>query len=429
MKKLISLFLITFFSVLTAYGAESSCVQCHLSKDMVTDTTIAAAFLAGDIHRTMGLGCNDCHGGDPTRGFKEGDPTVAMDPAKGYKPQPDKAGVPAFCSRCHSDILYMKKFNPTLPTDQFELYKTSVHGQLLFSKQDTKVAVCSDCHHAHGILPASDTRSSVYHQNVPATCAACHAQPEYMKGYMYKGKPIPTNQYDEYSRSVHGALVLQKDDKSAPACNNCHGNHGATPPSLASVSAACGDCHANNRDFFNASPHKDAFKELGYPECEQCHGNHLILTPTDALIGTKAGAICIQCHDQGTPGYDAAAKIRSSIDSLKITIATAESTLTKAERKGVESGQARFDLNPAKDNLIRVRSVQHTADLKQVEEITMPGIKKAEEVQKTALAALGDLKVRQIGLGISIILVLFVTYALWRKIKQVDSETDFEVKK
>ena len=429
MKKLISLFLIILASSLNAYGAESSCIQCHINKDIVPDTTIAAAFLAGDIHRTMGLGCNDCHGGDPTRGFNEGDPTLAMDPAKGYKPPPEKAGIPDFCARCHSDILYMKKFNPTLPTDQFELYKTSVHGQLLLTKSDTKVAVCSDCHHAHGILPASDTRSPVYHGNVPTTCAACHAKPDYMKGYSYKGKPIPTDQYDEYSRSIHGILVLQKDDKSAPACNNCHGNHGATPPSLSSVSAACGDCHANNRDFFDASPHRDAFKELGYPDCEQCHGNHLILAATDTLLGTGSGALCIQCHDEGSTGFTAAAAIRASIDSLKFAIALAESTLTKAEQKGVEGGQARFDLGPAKDNLIRVRSVQHTADLAQVKEITSPAIKKAEDVQKTALASLGDLKTRRIGLGVSIIMVLFVAYGIWRKIKQVDSETDFEVKK
>jgi predicted CXXCH cytochrome family protein len=426
MKKTMLILTILFGATISATAKESSCINCHRSSDWVSDTTIVIAFLAGDIHASRGISCEDCHGGDPNIGFAEGDPDVAMDPAKGYKPPPDKAGIPEFCARCHSDIEFMKKFNPRLPTDQLSLFKTSVHGKLLYGQGDTMVAVCSDCHGAHGILRAADTRSKVYYRNVPNTCKNCHSNAEYMAGYKTeKGQPIPTDQFDDYIRSVHGALALEKGDQSAPVCNDCHGSHGATPPNIASVSASCGECHASNRDFFNGSPHKEPWIELGYAECEQCHGNHFILAATDSLIGIENNALCVQCHDPGTGGYAAAATMRSGIDSLKLAIEQAEAVVHEAETKGVEGGQARFDLGAAKDNMTRVRAVIHTFDPQQVTEVTSSGIATAKSVQETAQAALGDFKIRQIGLGMSVILILIVAAALWLKIRQVDKRTDF----
>jgi predicted CXXCH cytochrome family protein len=417
-----------FVTIGIADGNGSSCVDCHLSSDWISDTTIAADFLAGDIHRNMGLGCEDCHGGDPKLGFNEGDPDLAMDPAKGYKPPPERLGIPDFCSRCHSDIEYMKRYNPRLPTDQLKLYRTSVHGKQLYGKRDIKVAVCTDCHGVHGILPSSDSRSMVYHNSVPETCRKCHADAAHMKGYRYRGKPIPTDQYDEYAGSVHGILVLERGDISAPACNNCHGNHGATPPNLASVSAACGECHANNRDFFNNSPHKEPWEELGYPECEQCHGSHYIQPATDEMIGVGGSALCLDCHEQGSEGYEAARRMRASIDSLKMALAAAEVKVREAEERGVEGGQARFDLGSAEDNLTRVRSVVHTFDPDRVEEITSPAIKTAHDVRQTAEAALGDIRTRQIWLLITLLVIVYLAFVIWRKIKSIDSRTDFEVK-
>ncbi len=38
----------------------------------------------------------------------------------------------------------------------------------------TKTAKCYDCHGAHDILPPSDIRSHLSHDNVVATCQKCH---------------------------------------------------------------------------------------------------------------------------------------------------------------------------------------------------------------------------------------------------------------
>jgi predicted CXXCH cytochrome family protein len=424
------LILLTAVLISGARGAaESSCIKCHLSSDWVSDTTIAADFMNRDVHNNMGLGCEDCHGGDPKIGFDEGDPELAMDPAKGFKDPPGKLGIPEFCGSCHSNVEYMKNYNPRLPTDQLKLYRTSVHGKRLYDKKDKKVAVCTDCHGVHGILPSNDTRSSIYHSNIPGTCKKCHSDESYMKGYKYKGKQIPTDQYAEYKESVHGVLVLEKDDDSAPACNDCHGNHGATPPNLASVSAACGECHANNRDFFNNSPHKKPWDEMGLPECEQCHGNHDIKAVTDDFLGVKKGAVCLQCHDENSEGFKAARQMSMTIDSLKYAIKDAESTVSEAEKKGVEGGQARFDLGSAKDELTRVRSVVHTFDVSRVREIAVPGIKTAEEVNDKAKEALGDVEIRRIGLAISLIVIIFVAIFIRLKIKQVDRKANINAEK
>jgi predicted CXXCH cytochrome family protein len=411
----------------TAVSRESSCINCHISSEWVSDTTIAATFMAGDIHRNMGLGCEDCHGGDPKIGFLEGDAELAMDPAIGYKDPPSRLGIPDFCGECHSDIEYMKRYNPKLSTDQLKLYRTSIHGKSLYGEKDAKVAICTDCHGVHGILPSSDSRSRVFHNNIPETCKSCHSDASYMKGYKYLGRQIPTDQYDEYSKSVHGVMVLEKGDNSAPACNNCHGNHGATPPNLASVSAACGECHANNRDFFNGSPHKIPWKEMDLPECEQCHGNHYIQSATDDLLGVSEDAICLDCHDENSAGYKTAAAMSMSIDSLKFSIETAESVVEEAERKGVEGGQARFDLGAAKDNLTQVRSVIHTFNFEQVSDITKQGIITSEDVRLTADAALNDILNRQIGLAISLVVIIFIAIMIRLKIKRVDSVANFEV--
>ena len=80
--------------------------------------------------------------------------------------------VNATCGTCHSSAVFMRAYNPALPIDQAEKYKTSVHGMKL-EKGDTKVAVCSSCHGSHDILKAVDAKSHVNAINLPATCGTC----------------------------------------------------------------------------------------------------------------------------------------------------------------------------------------------------------------------------------------------------------------
>jgi len=282
---------------------KSSCIECH-SKLEDTRLSAPAKLFDNDIHHARGLSCNDCHGGDPNADTKEG----AKDPRKGYLGKPKTLDVPAYCGKCHSDATLMKRFNPSLRVDQEKEYYTSNHGKLLKAGEQ-RVATCISCHSVHGIRSVKDPLSSVYPSNVAETCSKCHASVDYMRGF-----GIPSDQYAKYKTSVHARALYEKQDLSAPTCNDCHGNHGATPPGIASVANVCGQCHARQAELFQTSPHKAAFDQKQLAECITCHSNHAIAKPGDQMIGTQQGALCINCHSSGDKGFAAAGLMRARID-------------------------------------------------------------------------------------------------------------------
>src|SRR6185503_16902167 len=216
----------------SAAQQRSSCIECHIKLEDPRLSAPAKLF-DNDIHRGRGLSCNDCHGGDPNTDTKE----AAKDPRKGYLGKPQTLDIPAYCGKCHSDANLMKQFNPSLRVDQEREYYTSVHGKLL-KTGETRVATCISCHSVHGIRAINDPLSAVYPSNVAETCSKCHASADYMRGL-----GIPSDQYEKYKTSVHAQALYEKQDLSAPTCNDCHGNHGATPPGIASVANVCGQCH------------------------------------------------------------------------------------------------------------------------------------------------------------------------------------------
>ena len=107
-----------------------------------------------NIHAQKGLTCAACHGGDAS----SDDPEKAMSRAAGWKGKIERKQIPELCASCHADAERMKKYNPGLRVDQFQQYKTSVHG-MKWAKGDSKVAVCTDCHGVHDLRAPSDPRS------------------------------------------------------------------------------------------------------------------------------------------------------------------------------------------------------------------------------------------------------------------------------
>ena len=61
---------------------------------------------------------------------------------------------------------------------------------------------------------------------------------------------LDTTNIEQWRQSVHGQALLEKGDLTAPACNDCHGNHGAMPPGVDSVANACGTCHGKIANLF-----------------------------------------------------------------------------------------------------------------------------------------------------------------------------------
>ncbi|TPW22082.1 MAG: hypothetical protein FD126_26 [Elusimicrobia bacterium] len=136
--------------LLMAVGAAAdTCVKCHATLEDKHAAIIKS--FPRDIHKEKGLSCASCHGGDAT---KE-DMGESMDPAKGFVGVPAPAEMAQFCGKCHSDPNFMRRYNPSLPTDQAAKYATSNHG-LRLKGGNLGVATCASCHPAHSIRPPKD---------------------------------------------------------------------------------------------------------------------------------------------------------------------------------------------------------------------------------------------------------------------------------
>jgi hypothetical protein len=355
-----------------ASGAQTSCLQCHGNLEWIQNRAWAqmAQDFTNDVHFSFGLSCQDCHGGNPDPKLAE-DPFAAMDKAyqaNPYRGKPARTAIPEFCGRCHSDADYMKKFKPDERVDQLKEYWTSRHGQLL-KTGDTNVATCVDCHGTHAIRAPSDALSSVYPGAVAETCSACHSNPKHMAGYKTKtGAPLPVDQYAKWRRSVHAQAMFEKDDLSAPTCNDCHGNHGAVPPQLASITFVCGNCHGREASLFRASPKYKGFQDhdesylptMGkghcaecheppspsalitniteFSECITCHGNHAVISPVITMLGPLPDTPCAYCHEgaQLAGGPAEPARLVEQYQGEKRVL------LQQAAAAGLE-GNARFD--------------------------------------------------------------------------------------
>ncbi len=460
------------------------CYNCHL--DLSDRVQLPAKMYSKDIHYANGISCADCHGGDPAsddmeqsmskgKGFigkpksqerykpcvkchndaevmKKYNSKLPTDQYKKLqmsvhsKSSSDSKGfiadcischgvheiasvnnplskvyptkIPSLCGNCHSNANFMKMYNPKIPIDQQSKYYTSVHGKLN-SKGDINAAQCASCHGEHEIRKAKDPKSSVYPLNIVKVCSNCHSDANKMAKYK-----IPTDQYSQYATSVHGKALLKKQDLNAPACNSCHGTHGAVPPGIESISNVCGTCHNLNADLFSKSPHKKAFDNMNLPECETCHGNHGIHEVNDNMVGVKDKSTCIKCHkDNGQDkGFIVAKQMRKLIDSLVADEATARKLLNKANQLGMDIADAMYSIKEVKQVLIESRNNLHLVDLNVLKETVQKGLDITSKAKNSGISSIDEYYFRRKGLGIVTIIITIFAFVLYLKIRKIEKK-------
>jgi predicted CXXCH cytochrome family protein len=407
-----------FLGVPKGDGISQACAACHaeagkmkgFGSSLPTDQFEALKASSHGKKSTSGasriLQCTTCH---QAHGIVR-----VNDPASPVS----TLNIIKLCSGCHTNAAFIRSYNPALPVDQLEKYRTSVHG-VRNAKGDRKAAGCASCHGGHDILPARDVKSRVHALNLPATCARCHGDAAYMKEY-----GIPTDQFAQFEKSVHGVALLVKHDLSAPACNDCHGNHGATPPGVESISKVCGTCHALNADLFSGSPHKKAFDDLQLPECETCHGKHDIAAPTTSMLGVQADALCSRCHSptERPNGFAVAGKMRSLLDSLEQGETLARARVEEAEQKGMEIGEAKFKLRDVRQARLETRTVVHSFNEKQFREVADRGIAEAGAIRHEADLALEEFLFRRVGLGIATLIITVLVVVMFLYIRRIEAK-------
>ena len=407
MKRISSVVTLAALGVLplAGWGADdpATCTSCHPEK---------ASLIAKSVHKAVK--CRECHGGGesyeltPQQAQAYHRPASAQVRRPAFDHGPDflgrasRAEMPELCGGCHADVRRMNPYG--IRTDQLAAYWTSGHGTALRERAEERVAVCVDCHGTHDILPSGEPASRTNPMNIPRKCAACHGDADLMAEF-----DLPALIIDEYSRSVHGRLLLEQGDTGAPTCATCHGNHAAAPPGFATVGAVCGKCHQQSTQNFTASVHA---AEKAFNGCVRCHGggpqaySHLIervteppliLTQRYAALLARQGTLtdlqiaqmmhpqpkelitavlpaCSDCH--GTIEEDES--LRKAFGLLE-EIAHAEVRYVKTAAFLDRVGQGvllvdsqRFKFEDAKTHLIALAPLQHTLSTELVtESITM----------------------------------------------------------
>jgi hypothetical protein len=414
-------------------AAPNTCYACH-SAIAAPQRAIADKWQAS-VHGQNGIGCADCHGGDPTSDSI----TDAMDPAKGFIGKPTRAQTVALCGTCHSNVDRMRQYQ--IPTDQLVKYQASVHGQRLLVAQDVRVAICIDCHGSHEVKKASDPTADVYPLNVPKLCASCHSDPKLMAPYN-----IPTNQYDLYQASVHGQAVLERQDLRAPTCASCHGSHDAKPPKSTEVVQVCGKCHTATQALYEESKHSQL--AVG-PKCWTCHGNHDVAQPDESRFfhptetafecttchnpvdrtlilnadrfAKDADRRCDTCHHNASQIYAQAQGIHDTLDRANQAYLKAQARVKEAAAAGMIVTDADVQLTEARTSLIRARAAVHTTKLTSVATLADAAGATAAEAQAFADARLQESVFRRQAMVVVVAIILFnvvLFYLLKRRIER-----------
>ena len=315
--------------------APVNCGTCH--EDV-------AKVYAGSLHgREAGAGaplaprCASCHGNHDIVSVKSPQSRVR------------RSRIPFVCGSCHKEGTPVTQ-TYDIPQDKIlEHYSESMHGEGLFKRGLTVVAVCTDCHTAHNVLPHTDPRSSIYRDNIPALCKRCHGEIEGVHRQVIRGElwekepnkvPICVDCHaphkvrrilyeegiaDEQCLKCHDnpGLTVQRDGKTVSlavdrdeirnsvhrntSCAKCHTGtdpFAQRPCSTVAAKVDCSICHAEVVKDFSISIHGTlaARGDTNAPVCQDCHGVHSIRGHKDPKATTFAMNVpnlCGKCHREG----------------------------------------------------------------------------------------------------------------------------------
>jgi predicted CXXCH cytochrome family protein len=186
------------------------------------------------------------------------------------------------------------------------------------------------------------------------------------------------------------------------------------------VGNVCGQCHSLTADLFKKSVHAKAFAEMGNPGCATCHENHGIQAPGDFLLGLGDKAVCSTCHTAVDKGGKTAVELRALIESLSAETEKAGAILLRADHAGVEVSQAQFDLNGAKDALVKARTAVHSYAVPPVKQEVEVGLTIAAKAYARGVRAMEELRFRRVWLGVFLVVILGLIAGLVMKIRQTD---------
>lgn len=175
-----------------------------------------------------------------------------------YHAKPAKVGFKASCDDCHHShdfnvpprgTLKRTDWHLTIPEvcascheDSIKEYKSSVHGIEALQKNNSKSAVCTDCHSSHGI---TRTSRDPFQLSVTKKCGNCHQE-----------------NFETYRNTYHGQINTLGYPNTAK-CYDCHGSH-----EIFDVDNPKSSIHPDNR----------------IETCEECHDGKKIPKATENFL-------------------------------------------------------------------------------------------------------------------------------------------------
>lgn len=220
--------------------------------------------------------CADCHGSHEIK--------AVTDPSF---PFTTDRQVQA-CGTCHEE--------------ERDHYVSSEHGKALASGASPAPS-CLTCHRKP-VTPGSGTAPAALKRLQENLCLSCH-----LYDSSVRARAVATAGFiASFESSVHGK-ALHRGDARAPNCVDCHGPHeerrGFDTSSLVNkmrVADVCGKCHPAENRLFTAGVHGAAIERgnKDAPSCTDCHGEHSILSPSNpqspVAKANVSARVCTPCH-------------------------------------------------------------------------------------------------------------------------------------
>ncbi len=273
---------------------------------MTAVALLVIALVPGASFAATAEECLECHGEEGGAERASGDDSTGLFvDAEKYG---DSSHRDFACTKCHADaVLVDYEHKPDLAEAkcskchvvQAKIFKTGLHGMAL-EHADALAPKCQDCHTAHAVFPPTDSRSSTYKFNIPATCSRCHQEgSEVAQTRKIAQHDIVKN----YSMSIHGVGLFRRGLMVAAVCTDCHGTHRILPhedPESSinkdKIAETCRECHGEI-----ARVHKKVIKGETWerpnheiPNCIDCHSPHEIRRVEYSGLFTDAD--CLKCH-------------------------------------------------------------------------------------------------------------------------------------
>ena len=286
--------------------------------------------------------CTDCHGVHNIK--KTTDPTAKVFPLN----------VPELCAGCHADAKRMQPYG--IPTDQYEIYKLSVHGVALLDNKDTRAPSCASCHGSHDAQPPTSA-------TVVEICGKCHTATQKL-----------------YEESRHSQLPA-----AAPKCWTCHGTHDVQQPS--------------SKLFFHpVTPNYT---------CNTCHDlqSHQLRLEL-ARFDNPDDRRCDTCHHPDSDIYSQITGIASAIKGAETAYEDANAKIEEAGKLGMITSNAELTLAGAKTSLIQAQAAVHTTKLATVSKLSGDAKKKADDAMAEAVAKVDQSTFRRIAMVAVLVLIL-----------------------